>query len=75
MAPLQQELSRLEAEPLEVILSRLESKQESSLDTLTTLPGEVKMTALWTGTSPVNGDSSCCCCCCTVCCCCAPACC
>ena len=66
MAPLQQELSRLEVEPLEIIEHAPESEQESSLETLT-VQGNVEIAALWEGTTPVNGD--CCCCCCPSCCC------
>ena len=70
MAPLQQELSRLEVEPLEVVPVP-ESEQESSLETLTTL-SDVEVAALLTGTLPFNDPNTpnpCCCCCCPCCCC------
>jgi hypothetical protein len=76
MAPLVQELSSLEVEPLEIILdARREGfytvrSQDSSLDTLTTL-GDVEVAALLTGKGvfPIKDESSCCCCCCPYCCC------
>jgi len=66
MTPLLKELSSLEVEPLEVLVSPHES--ESSLDTLTTTSSEVEIATLLAdkGTFPVNGS---CCCCCPVCCC------
>ena len=78
MAPLQQELSSLEVEPLQIVehasggegFSTVRS-QESSLDTLTTL-GDVEVATLLTakGVFPTNSTkASCCCCCCPVCCC------
>jgi hypothetical protein len=75
MAPLQQELSRLEVEPLQIVSREgfhtppgfYTPPQESSLDTLTTL-GDVEVAALSTGKVPVN-EHNCCCCCCPVCCC------
>jgi len=63
-----QKLSHLEVEPLEVIICTPESERVRSLDALTTIPGEVEIAALLTGTLPVN--DGCCCCCCPSCCCC-----
>ena len=77
MAPLQQELSHLEVEPLEIVeqAPRREGfdtpAQESNLETLTTL-GDVEVAALLTagGVFPTNTTKkSCCCCCCPACCC------
>jgi hypothetical protein len=82
MAPLVQELSSLEVEPLEIILdARREGfytppgfytvrSQDSSLDTLTPL-GDVEVAALLTGKGvfPIKDESSCCCCFCPYCCC------
>jgi hypothetical protein len=67
VAPLQQELSRLEVEPLQIVEHEPASEQESSLETLTTL-GDVEITSLLTGQVPTNEDN-CCCCCCPICCC------
>jgi len=66
-APSLQELSSLEVEPLEVLVSPPES--ESSLYALTATPGDLDVAALLTGKGafPVNAD---CCCCCVSCCCC-----
>ena len=66
MAPLLQELSSLEVEPLEIVESAPESEPESSLETLTT-PGDVEVAGILTGKTPVNDP--CCCCCCPWCCC------
>ena len=66
MAPLQQELSHLEVEPLEVVPVP-ESEQESSLETLTRL-GDIEVAALLTGKGAVPVNTACCCCCCPVCC-------
>jgi hypothetical protein len=75
MAPLQQELSRLEVEPLEIVGNAPSREgfytvrsQDSRLETLTTL-GDVEVAALPTGKVPVNDEHNCCCCCCPVCCC------
>ena len=65
---LEEELSSLEVEPLEVLVYPPGSEQDSSLDTLSTTHNEVEITALLTGTFPVN--DGCCCCCCPACCCC-----
>jgi|SRR5579859_1226196 len=71
MAPLLQELSCLEVEPLEIVEHApgregfyFVRSQDSSLDTLTTTPGAVEAVALLTGKGafPVN-DHPCCCCC------------
>jgi hypothetical protein len=76
MAPLEQELSRLEVEPLEIVEPApgregfyTVRSQDSDLDTLTTL-ADVEIAALLTGkgANPVNDKN--CCCCCPVCCCC-----
>jgi hypothetical protein len=75
MAPLLQELSNLEVEPLQIV--RREEfntppgfdtvrSQESSLETLTAQKN-VEVAAIWEGTLPTN---DCCCCCCPGCCCC-----
>jgi hypothetical protein len=80
MAPLQQELSSLEVEPLEIVVCDpgregfdTVGSQDVSLETLTTL-SDVEVAALLTGKGafPVNGDKCCCCCptCCCGCCCC-----
>jgi hypothetical protein len=77
MAPLQQELSRLEVEPLEIVVNARRDgfdtppgfypvPPDKGLDTLTALD-EVEIAAIWEGTVPVN---NCCCCCCPGCCCC-----
>jgi len=66
MAPLLKELSNLEVEPLDVLVSLPESEQERGLDTLTTTPAEVEVAALLTGTLPVDDHY---CCCCILCCC------
>jgi hypothetical protein len=77
MAPLQNELSSLEVEPLEIIVNALGREgfytppQDRSLDTLTTLD-DIEVAALLTdkGAFPVNRDCCCCCpaCCCSCCC-------
>jgi hypothetical protein len=71
MAPLQQELSRLEVEPLQIVSREgfYIPPQDSDLDTLTAL-ADVEIAALLTGkgANPVNDRN--CCCCCPVCCCC-----
>lgn len=69
MTPLLKELSSLEVEPLEVLVSPPESERDKSLYALTTAPGDLNVTALLTGTLPVN-DECCCCCCCPFACCC-----
>jgi hypothetical protein len=74
MAPLQQELSSLEVEPLEIVEQAPGREgfdtpvQESSLETLTTL-SEVEVAALLTGKGVLPVNSANCCCCCPVCCC------
>ena len=75
MAPLQQELSSLEVEAVQIVEHAPGREgfdpvgsQESSLETLTTL-GETEMAALLTGKMPVNSKKCCCCC---PCCCCLP---
>jgi hypothetical protein len=71
MAPLQQELSNLEVEPLQIVVHDPDREgfdtpaQESGLDRLTASRGDVEVDAIWTGTLPVN---QCCCCCCPCCC-------
>ena len=64
MAPLQQELSCLEVEPLKVVHAP-ESEQESSLETLTT-PGDGEVVSILASDDPLAGDCcycpSCCCC-------------
>jgi hypothetical protein len=69
MAPLLLELSSLEVESLEVLVCLPESEQDSTLDTLTTMQGEIEVATLWTSdfTTKIGDD---CCCCCTACCCC-----
>ena len=81
MAPLQKELSSLEVEPLETVVPSREGfytppgfdtvrSQNTSLDTLTTVQGDVEIAALLTGKGaiPVNEGGACCCCCCAPCC-------
>ena len=71
MAPLHQELSHLEVEPLQIVGNAPESEQDSSLETLTTLD-DVEVASLLSGKGvfPANTTkASCCCCCCPVCCC------
>ena len=76
MAPLQQELSRLEVEPLEIVehvpgregFDTVRS-QDSSLDTLTTLADD-EVAALLTGNGIFTNATACCCCCCPCCTCC-----
>jgi len=72
MAPLLQELSHLEVEPLEIVgregVDTVRS-QESSLETLVTL-GDVEVATLLTRQVPFKDSDCCCCCCCPVCCCC-----
>ena len=68
MAPLQQELSHLEVEPLQIVEHAPESEQESSLETFTAQKNvEIAAILKGNGTIPVNGA---CCCCCPACCCC-----
>ena len=71
MAPLLQELSTLEVEPLEVIVNAPKSEQDSSLDTLTIVQGDLDLVALLKGKGafPAN-DTKCCCLVCCPCCCC-----
>jgi hypothetical protein len=79
MAPLQQELSRLEVEPLQIVGQASGGEkfdtvrsQESSLETLTALD-DVEVASLLNGrgVSITNAtDGTCCCCCCPACCCC-----
>ena len=72
MAPLQQELSNLEVEPLEIVEPEPRREgfytppEESRLETLSA-HREVEVAAIWEGTIPTN---DCCCCCCPSCCCC-----
>jgi hypothetical protein len=68
MAPLQQELSHLEVEPLQIVSREGfdTPPQESSLETLSAQKN-VEIAGIWEGTLPVN---DCCCCCCPACCCC-----
>jgi len=75
MAPLQQELSNLEVEPLEIVggegfdtppgFNTVRS-QGSSLETLSAQKN-VEVAAIWEGRIPTN--DGCCCCCCPSCCC------
>jgi hypothetical protein len=66
MAPLLQELSTLEVEPLEIVSNQ--SIQDSSLETLIGVKGEVNAPVLLIreGNSPIN--NRCCCCHCACCC-------
>jgi hypothetical protein len=73
MAPLEQELSHLEVEPLQIVEHAPDREgfytvrsQEGSLETLSAQKN-VEIAAIWEGTLPVN---DCCCCCCPACCCC-----
>ena len=66
LAPFLQELSSLEVEPLEVIVSEPESEQDWSLDTITTEQDESEVAALWSNT-PSFAKCCCCCCACQVC--------
>ena len=74
MAPLLQELSTLEVEPLEIVSREgfdtppgfTAPPQGSSLETLSAQKN-VEVAAIWEGTLPTN---DCCCCCCPSCCCC-----
>jgi hypothetical protein len=68
MAPLLKELSPLEVEPLEVIVPGPESEQDSCLNALTTIQGEVDPATFLTGTLPTNAFPCCCPCCCCQCC-------
>jgi hypothetical protein len=78
MAPLQQELSRLEVEPLQIVSREgfhtppqgfdTVRSQDRSLDTLTTL-GNDELAALLTGNGIFTNATVCCCCCCPGCCC------
>jgi hypothetical protein len=71
MAPLQQELSNLEVEPVEIVEQAPGREgfdtpaQESNLETLSAQKN-VEVAAIWEGTIPTN---DCCCCCCPSCCC------
>jgi hypothetical protein len=74
MAPLLQELSNLEVEPLQIVRreefdtppeSNTVRSQESSLETLSAQKN-VEVAAIWKGKIPTN---DCCCCCCPSCCC------
>jgi hypothetical protein len=78
MAPLHQELSRLEVEPLQIV-GNVPSRegfytvrsQDSRLETLTTLD-DVEVASLLSGKGvfPANTTkATCCCCCCPICCC------
>ena len=67
MAPLLQELSTLEVQPLEIVVEL--GREERSLDTLITTQGEFDVAALLPGRGVVLGDKCgtppviCCCCC------------
>src|SRR5204862_812201 len=67
-APSLQELSSLEVEPLEVLVSPHEP--ESSLYALTATPGDLDVAALLTGTLALDGKGDGYCCCVSRCCCC-----
>lgn len=66
MAPLLLELSSLDVEPLEVVVPKPESEQDSSLDTLATPSVDDEALAVAISPLPV---AACPCCGCTCCCC------
>jgi len=69
-APSLQQLSSLEVEPLEIVVNAPESEQDSSLDTLTTVLGDIEVATLLTDRSTFPVNANCCCCCISCCCCC-----
>jgi hypothetical protein len=71
MAPLLNELSSLEVEPLQTVEYEPASEQERSLERLIATSNDSEMAALLMDPAPSNAVCCCCCACCVCGCCCA----
>ena len=70
MAPLQQELSSLEVEPLQTVENAPASEEVSSLYGVTASSENLEVDAIVIGALSITNDfAGCCCCCCPACCC------